>query len=206
MRYTDNNIMAKLVDFMISRVRVKMIHLFFRNPNELYYVREITREISEEINAVRRELERMSEAGMIKNEKRGNRLYYFLNKSYDFYPELLRLAVKSSGLGRVIKKERKAIGNPKFVTFSTRFAQYKHRGHDEVDILLVGDIKMQALAPLIQKEEAERGHEINYTTMTVEEFEFRKTRRDPFVNEILSGGVIMVIGDEDALVAKKSEL
>ncbi|MCD8507329.1 winged helix-turn-helix domain-containing protein [Candidatus Woesebacteria bacterium] len=115
--------MAKLVDFMISRVRVKMIHLFFRNPNEIYYVREITREINEEINAVRRELERMTDAGMLKNEKRGNRLYYYLNKSYDFYPELLRLAAKSSGLGKEIKKARKTIGNPRFVTFSTKFAQ-----------------------------------------------------------------------------------
>ncbi|MCD8485160.1 winged helix-turn-helix domain-containing protein [Candidatus Woesebacteria bacterium] len=198
--------MAKLVDFMISRVRVKMIHLFFRNPNEIYYVREITREINEEINAVRRELERMTDAGMLKNEKRGNRLYYYLNKSYDFYPELLRLAAKSSGLGKEIKKARKTIGNPRFVTFSTKFAQYKNRAHDEVDILLVGDVKMQTLTPLIQKEEKRRGHEINYTTMTLEEFEFRKTRRDPFVNEILSGGVIMIIGDEDALVARKADV
>lgn len=198
--------MAKLVDFMISRVRVKMVHLFFRNPNELYYVRQITREIDEEINAVRRELDRMLGAGMLKSEKRGNRLYYYLNKSYDFYPELLRLAVKSSGLGKEIKKARKEIGGPKFVTFSTKFAQYKNRAHDEVDILMVGDIKMQSLQPLIKKEEKLRGHEINYTTMTTEEFEFRKTRRDPFVNEILSGGVIMVIGDEDALVARKADV
>lgn len=198
--------MAKLVDFMISKVRVKMIHLFFRNPNQLYYVRQITREIDEEINAVRRELERMTSAGMLKSEQRGNRLYYFLNKQYDFYPELLRLAVKSSGLGFEIKKHRKAIGNPKYVTFSGKFAQYRARGRDEVDILLVGEIKMQELQPLIQAEEKLRGHEINYTVMTTEEFEFRKTRRDPFVNEILTSGRIMIIGDEDALVEKQAEV
>lgn len=198
--------MAELLDFMISKVRVKMVHLFFRDPNNLYYVRQITREIDEEINAVRRELERMSSAGMLKSEQRGNRLYYSLNKQYDFYPELLRLASKSSGLGAAIKRNRKAIGAPKFVTFSTKFAQYRHRGRDEVDILFVGDIKMQALEPLIKEEEARRGHEINYTTMTVEELEFRKTRRDPFVNEILCGGFIMIIGDEDALVERKNEV
>lgn len=198
--------MAKLTDFMISKVRVKMLELFFRNPNDLFYVREITREIDEEINAVRRELDRMESTGILKQEKRGNRLYYFLNRQYDYYPELLRLSVKSGGLGAQIKKIRKEIGSPKFVMFSGKFAQYKARGVDEVDILFVGDIKTQPLEPLLKLEQERRGHEINYTVMSVEEFEFRKTRRDPFIIEVLGGGRIMVIGDEDALVERKPDL
>jgi DNA-binding transcriptional ArsR family regulator len=198
--------MAKLSDFMISKVRVKMLELLFRNPNELYYVRQITRLIDEEINAVRRELDRMSECGIVKSEKRGNRLYYYLNKQYDYYPELLRLVTKSFGLGKAIKKKRQEIGNPRFVMFSSKFAQHRHRGRDEVDILLVGNIHQQQLEPLVKAEEQLREHEINYTIMSADEFDFRKTRRDPFVNEILSGGRIMVIGDEDALVEKKTEV
>lgn len=198
--------MAKLTDFMISTVRVQMIHLFFRNPNNIYYVRQITRELDQEINSIRRELERMSKAGIIKSEARGNRLYYSLNKRYEFYPELLRMAIKSSGLGLAIKKHRKEIGNPQYVMFSGKFAQYRARGRDEVDILLVGDIKTQALQPLIEAEEKIRGHEINYTVMTEDELEFRKARRDPFVNEIFAGGRIMIIGDEDALVERTPEV
>lgn len=198
--------MAKLTDFIISKVRVKMLELFFRNPTALYYVREITREIDEEINAVRRELDRMEEAGIVKSEKRGNRLYYFLNKQYDFYPELLRLASKATGLGAAIKKHRKEIGNPKYVMFSGKFAQHKARAVDEVDILFVGEVKMQFLEPLIKAEQTLRGHEINYTVMGAEEFEFRKSRRDPFINEVLSGGRVMIIGDEDALADRKPEL
>lgn len=197
--------MAKLTDFMISKVRVKMLELFFRNPNEIYYVRQITREISEEINAVRRELERMSESGILKSEKRGNRIYYFLNRQYDYYPELLRMLCKSTGLGQAIKKNRQAIGSPKYVMFSGKFAQHRNRAIDEVDILLVGEIKMQFLEPLIKDEEKVRGHEINYTVMSADEFEFRKTRRDPFINETLAGGRIMVVGDEDALVERRPE-
>lgn len=198
--------MAKLTDFMISKVRVKMLELFFRNPNALYYVREITREIDEEINAVRRELDRMESTGILKQEKRGNRLYYYLNRQYDYYPELLRLTAKASGLGAQIKKIRKEIGNPKFVMFSGKFAQHKARGVDEVDILLVGDIKTQALEPLIKAEQERRGHEVNYTVMSAEEFEFRKSRRDPFIHEVLGGGRVMVIGDEDVLVDRKPDL
>lgn len=190
---------------MISKVRVKMLELFFRNPNELYYVRQITRMIEEEINAVRRELERMTETGILKSEKRGNRLYYYLNRQYDFYSELLRLIGKSTGLGKSIKKMRKELGKLRYVMFSGKFAQHKNRGVNEVDILMVGAVKLKEFEPLLRAEEKLRGHEINYTIMTEEEFEFRKTRRDPFLQEILAGGRVMIIGDEDALVERQPD-
>ncbi|NCN87632.1 MAG: winged helix-turn-helix transcriptional regulator, partial [Candidatus Pacebacteria bacterium] len=71
-----------LKDFMISKTRVKMFELFFTSPTEMYYVREITRHTKEEINAVRRELDRMVGYGLLRSEQRGNRVYYSLNKRF----------------------------------------------------------------------------------------------------------------------------
>ena len=88
-----------LQDFMISRVRANLMELFFTHPDDLFYVREITRATKEEINAVRRELERMTGYGLLKCETRGNRVYYFVNKSYLFYAELLEMVAKTTGLG-----------------------------------------------------------------------------------------------------------
>lgn len=96
--------MAKLTDFMVSRVRVKMIQTFLSHPGEMFYVRQLTRETKEEINAVRRELQRMEKSGMLKSEHRGNRLYYFFKPSYLFYQELLSLVAKTTGLGKAIIK------------------------------------------------------------------------------------------------------
>jgi len=39
----------------------------------MFYVRELTRSTKEEINAVRRELDHLQKAGLLKSEKRGNR-------------------------------------------------------------------------------------------------------------------------------------
>ena len=85
--------------------------------------------------------------------------------------------------------------------FSGKLARRKKRKKDdEVDILVVGDIVLPELAVLIRKEESIRGHEINYTVMSREEYDFRKKRRDPFLLGILSGSRVMVIGDEEGLV------
>jgi len=56
------------------------------------------------------------------------------------------------------------------------------------------------LAALIRKEESKRGKEINYTVMSKEEFEFRKKRRDPFLQGIMAGSRVMIIGNEEELV------
>lgn len=198
--------MAHLSDFMLSKVRVKLIELFFSNPSEMWYVRELTRLTNEEINAVRRELARMLEVGLITSENRGNRLYYMLNKHYEFFQELLTLVAKTTGLGREIKRNRKKLGDLDFVMFSGKFAKFAKRTHTDVDILVVGSVVLPELGALIKKEEEKRGYEINYTVIPKEEFIFRKERRDPFLKEILSGSRVMIIGDEDEMLETKPQL
>lgn len=194
--------MPKLTDFMISRVRVKLYKIFFDNPTEMFYVRQLTRMASEEINAVRRELARMENKGVVRSEKRGNRLYYSVNEAYDYYEDLLSLVAKSTGLGLQIRTSRKALGKIKFAMLSGKFVRRKERDNQEVDLLIVGAISLPELTAIVQKEEQRRQTEINYTVMTTEEFVFRKSRRDPFLLGVLSRSRVMVIGDEEGLVDK----
>lgn len=194
--------MASLSDFMISRVRVKLFKIFFENPQEMYYVRQLTRMSSEEINAVRRELNRMDKAGIVKKEQRGNRLYYFIHEGYDFYEDLLSLVAKTTGIGLGLRKGRAKLGKVKFAMLSGKFVRRKQRDQGDVDLLVVGDVVMPELTLIVQKEEARLSTEINYTVMTENEFMFRKSRRDPFLLGILSKSRVMIIGDEEGLVDK----
>lgn len=187
---------------MVSRVRAKLLKVFLQDPQEMFYVRELTRKVGEEINAVRRELERMQRRGMVKSEPRGNRLYYFVRKNYPFYQELMQLVAKTSGLGGAIRKNRNKLGKLKFVMFSGKFVRRKPRAQSEVDLLIVGSVVLPQLSVLVREEEARRNQEINYTVMTPDEFEFRHSRRDPFLLGILSGSRVMIIGNEDELVGQ----
>lgn len=193
--------MSSLSDFMVSKVRVKLLQAFLSNPSEMYYVRELTRKTKEEINAVRRELLRMEKAGMIKSEHRGNRLYYFFKPSYLFYQELLALVAKTTGLGRSIIKNRQKLGQLKFAMFSGKFTRGLERTKDDVDLLIVGQIIIPQLTLIVREYEAKTRKEVNYTVMTEDELEFRKNRRDPFILQVLSNSRIMLVGDEQDLVS-----
>lgn len=195
--------MADLADIITSKVRIKILELFFSNIGEMYHVRGVVREVKEEINAVRRELERLEKAGILKKEPRGNRLYYWIRDDYEFFGDLLSMVAKTSGLGAEIIANKKKVGRVSFVMFSGRFVRRKPRkGDDAVDVLVIGtDVILPELANLVRIEESKRGGEINYTVMSREEYLFRKKRRDPFLLGILSGSRVMIIGDEEDLVS-----
>lgn len=194
--------MASLSDIITSKVRIKILELFFSNLKEMYHVRGIVREIKEEINAVRRELERLEKAGLFKKESRGNRVYYWVRGDYPFFDDLLSLVAKTTGLGAAIIGARGKIGKISSVMFSGGFVRrIPRKNEDEVDILIIGEVVLPELAAIIRAEESKRGKEINYTVMSKEEYEFRKKRRDPFLSGILSKSRVMIIGNEEELVA-----
>lgn len=191
-----------LDDIIFSRVRIKILELFLLNPHEMFHVREIVRQTQEEINAVRRELAHMEKRGMFSKEQRGNRLVYQFRKEYPLYTELLYLIGKTAGLGGDILRQKNKLGKVKYAMISGRYLKgLPKKSNTDVDLLMVGTIVLPELALLIKAEEARRHVEVGYTVMTEEEFEFRKSRRDPFVLSILSGSKVMIIGDEEDLLS-----
>ncbi|MEK9143797.1 MAG: hypothetical protein AAB481_04195 [Patescibacteria group bacterium] len=167
----------------------------------MFFVRDIVRKVSEEINAVRRELAHMEKAAMVSKEQRANRLFYSFRKDYPLYYELIELIGKTTGLGWDIVKQKAKLGKIKYAMLSGRFLRaLPKRGLHDVDLLIVGTVVLPELGQIVKLEEARRERELNYTVMTEEEFLFRKRRRDPFVLSILTGSRTMLLGDEEELV------
>jgi hypothetical protein len=188
-------------DLITSKSRIKLLNVFLSSPNDMIHVRELVRRTNDEINAVRRELAFLEKKGILTREPRANRVYYYLNKNYPFYYDLLRLGSKSVGLGADILKNRVKLGKIKYAMFSGRFLRKMKEAPDEVDLLIVGNVVLPELALLVREEEKRLNTEINYTVMTEEEFSFRRKKRDPFIISILAGSRVVLIGDEETMLS-----
>ncbi len=187
-------------ELFISKVRVKLLKLFLTTDEPLLHVREIVRRVNEEINAVRRELQRMERAGMVESEWRANRRLYRFRKDYVFYRELLGFVAKSTGLGESFLKSKSRIGRVKYAMMSTKFIRKIPSSSDQVDVLVVGQIVLPELQSIIATEQAKRSYEINYSFMDEAEFNFRIKRRDPFILGIVTQPKIMLVGTEEDLL------
>lgn len=190
-----------LQDLITSKTRVKLISTFLDEPTEMFHVRELVRRVEEEINAVRRELMLLEKKGILKKEPRANRVYYYLDKSYPFYFDLVKIYSKIKGLGADIIKNKVKLGKIKYAMVSGKWARGIRENAEDVDLLIIGTVVLPELALLVRKEEGRRKQEINYTVMSEEEFLFRKKRRDPFILSVIQGSRIMLLGDEEVMLA-----
>jgi hypothetical protein len=193
--------LKKAVGYLfISKVRVKVLRLFFLHPDVPYHIRGVVREVGEEINAVRRELLRLEQIQLLKSERKGNRLYFTLVDTFPFFDELLSIVYKTYGLGGEIIRCQKELGDVKYAFLTKSYTKGINTGMQDIDLLLIGKVNVSALTAAVQRAERQTGREINYTVLKDSEFILRKKRRDVFVLGMLSGSKVMLIGDEDELV------
>lgn len=192
-----------------SKTRVKLLHLFLNNPNQPFYVREITRKIEEQINSVRRELSNMLEVGIITSDSSDNKLYYRVNQRYDYYVPLKAIfgdikndnKAISIGSGNSVKDYTslmQAIAGLRLVIFAGVLV---HDSTSSIDILLVGNIIPAKLKALIKHIEKIEGRDINYTVLPYDEFYYRLSIRDKFITEILNNKHSVIV-DRDKVLSK----
>lgn len=175
-----------------SQTRAKLLIIFFSNPSELYYVRQLVRSTEEEINSVRRELENLKAEALLQSEVRGNRLYYWASSDHYLSYQLQVLACQHSGIGKKILLNKNKLGNIKFVAVSQAFLNKQSAG--DIDLIVIGDIKSKLVDQLVIEEESISGHEINYMVMDKTEFRSRKIRRDPILVDFFLNCPAIIVG------------
>jgi DNA-binding transcriptional ArsR family regulator len=193
-------IQTSLKQLLVSQTRLKVITVLFSNPKELYYVRQLVRLVDEEINSVRRELDNLKKAAIVESEWRGNRLYYWANKSSPIFYDLLILANKNSGLGLKLQQKNETFSPIKLLLYNYKFAAGEKRGQDEIDLVIVGDLfSLKEVDSLIKQEQELRGHEINYMVMDKSEFQMRKQKRDQFIVDFFLSCPVVIIGNSSEI-------
>ncbi len=175
-----------------SRTRVKLLKKFLLNPESKFFVRELTREIDERINSVRRELENLVSIGFLITFNQEQKKYYQVNKDFILYSEIEALIIKSQGLieDKIIDK----IKNLKQIKYCVLTGKFVRRIDTLTDILVVGEkIPLEKLKNIIKILEKNFDQEINYTILSPSEFQARSQMTDRFIYNILNGPKIIVV-------------
>lgn len=190
-----------------SKTRVKLLKLFYANPNRSFYVREITRKIDEQINSVRRELANLLSIGIISSENTNNKLYYEVNQRYEFYGALeLIFGESSSVVTKTRVKDSKLdsiseLGNVELAIYTGQFTRDESSG---IDILIVGDVNKAKLNKFITQLETDEGKELRYTCMPADEFNYRRQIKDRFMLTLLAAKKQVLI-DKNELLQRLKE-
>ena len=178
-----------------SKTRVKLLHLFLNNPGKSFYVREITRLIGEQINSVRRELSNMLDVGVLLSSTNDNKLYYEVNRSYAHYKPLKAIFTSNE------------TSRQKSRNFSSHTASSEN---DDWRIALINLPRAKVIIAAgvlargsASKVEARLNRQLTFSKMTYDEFYYRLSVHDKFINDILSSRHEVIIDSENILQRQK---
>ncbi|MFH1142817.1 MAG: hypothetical protein ABIH67_01425 [Candidatus Uhrbacteria bacterium] len=188
----------KLEQLFGSKTRARLLGLFLQNPEEAYFVRELTRKIDAQLNSVRRELENLVALGAVIDTVKPDgatgsekKKYFKANTDFLLFEDLSNLLKKTKILlKKNLVQQIDDKGKIDYLSFTGKFV-----GQQDVptDIVIVGSIDQKILQKVVKGFETELGDEINYTLMPREEFLYRKQITDRFLFSILEHEQVVMI-------------
>jgi hypothetical protein len=178
-----------------SKIKVKLLRLFFRNAQARYTLDEVITKIHSDPSSTRYQLRKLREIGLLRSEilrlenegedqKKSKKIgrerrVYQVSPTFQFYEELKSLVLKSTPeVKTLLVDELQKLGRIKLAVITGVFMNVDKA---KVDLLVVSDdIQRLKLVKAIKLVEAELGHEIRYAVMNQREYEYRLYMYDNF--------------------------
>ena len=155
---------------------MKLLLRFFVNQDLSGYLQGLSKELDENSNSIRVELNRLEEAGMLQSELDGRRKLYRVNKKHPLTSDLTSMLRKVTGIDSIVERVVDRIGdNLEQVWILGSLAQ----GIDSktIEVLLIGnDLDDDYITNLLSKAEKHVGKDISYTISG-----------QPFIEQVNSG-------------------
>ena len=167
------NIVLMLETLISSKTRVKLLLKFFLNSNTRAYLRSLENEFGESTNAIRIEINRFEQAGMLSSEVIGNKKMFRANTGHPLFTEIHNILLKYVGLDQIIEGVIERLGEVQRVYVVGDFSKGLDSGL--IDLVLVGDIDKNYLVNLIEKTEKLVSRKIRYIIYSETEFGQSKT-------------------------------
>ena len=187
-----------LEEIIDSKTDAGILGFFVAAPERSFSAFEITKRLQVPHGRAVHALNKLATRGFLNSFSKKSKKYYSINTKYSLYPQIKEHFTKngitySDELFGAIKK----LGDVRAAFLSGLFTGNPNL---PVDLLLVGKIHLNKLSDFLKQTAKLMGQEINYSVMTVDEFQLRRDTFDKFIRDIFDYRHITVV---DTLKAKK---
>jgi hypothetical protein len=157
-----------LESLITSKTRIKLLLKFFLNSQTKAYLRNLESEFGESTNAIRVELNRFEDAGLLSSSFVGNKKIYQANTLHPLFPDIHAILLKYTGIDKIIDEVIISIGTLKKAFVTGDFAN--GRSGNIIDIVLEGEeFDYTFLSKLVHKAEEVTSLKIRYITISPDE-------------------------------------
>lgn len=175
-----------------SQERMAVLRFLLFRSNLYFTEAELSKSLSKKmLNGGRtlRELEKLGAVKKLRNSDTGEYVYR-ANKHWLLYDEFRALFVKAQLLiENDIERKLPRLGSIRLFVLTGMFVG-DHGA--PTDILIVGKINQRALSNLVTSFEEEIGQEVNYTALSMSEYQFRRNVGDRFLHNITDNRHVVI--------------
>ncbi len=189
-----------LADLLGSKLRAKLLGWLFTHPDERYFVRQLTGLLGEDSTNISRELARLENLGILVCTREGRQKYYQAKRECAVFSELRGLAIKTTGMADVLREALAQIAEHVTAAFVYgSMAGGEITATSDIDLLVVGDLDEIELHKSLSHAEEKLGRPVNYHLFSSREFEQRRREKNGFLDRVINGPQIMILGSIDGL-------
>lgn len=171
------------------------------HPGTQFHASEIIRRVGSGSGAVQRELEKLSDAGILNVTASGNRKLYYANRQSPIFAELRALIMKTAGLVEPLRLALAPFRTKIDLAFIYgSVAKGRDTAKSDVDLMIIGqEIAYSEMYLALQKTEKLLLRTINPSMMTPAEWSRRLTGKNSFIGKIFQQPRLFVFGTENEL-------
>jgi len=128
-----------MLDSLItSKTRLKLLIKFFVSASNRGYLRGLADEFKESTNAIRKELNQLTDAGYLIREDSDHKIYYRANINHSLFQSLKVLINNFLGIETFVDKVLERAGDIEKVVLLGDYAQGIDSGH--IEVLITGEM------------------------------------------------------------------
>jgi predicted nucleotidyltransferase len=181
-----------LLPLLRSRTQAELLERLILHPDVSYTVADLARDLAVTDMSVRRELERMLDAGIIEREAVGRQGIYRASTASPLFQPLHELVEKSLGVEVHLRELLEETPGVEGAAIFGSWARGRIDAESDVDLLVVGDIDYGALLEKLIPLQSKIDRQISVVWMRPEEF--HTADRSAFIREVLAGPLRVLAG------------
>lgn len=180
-----------------SKIKRKVLSLFFLNLKKSFYARQIQRLLQEDYKSVQRELKLLAEYRILVCKSEGNLILYKLNENCPIYTELKAIIYKTEGFFNILLKKLKNLHGLDFAFIYGSVADGNERADSDIDLMIIGDADYDELIGAVLKTEDKIDRKINLAFYSKKDFIASVKSRKFFFTNVYKGKKIFLTGGEN---------
>jgi DNA-binding transcriptional ArsR family regulator len=179
---------SPVLDALFPAVRQEILAATLLSPDKWWYLSELASHLKTSPSSLQRELESLTESGILERKQDGRRTYYRARRDSAIFSDLRALLLKTAGIVPALQAELSKFRDKlRWAVIYGSIARSEESAESD------------DLVSVLRRVERQFGREVNLKRYSEKEFRDKMRDGDHFLKSVVEGKLISLIGSPDDL-------